>query len=481
MSFLAEIPAVHVEISVNVTIVTEEVINKTTVTTDHSVVETTVSYNETEINVNITEIEEFINKTTITTHQVAPTGKTAGNNSVNLPWLTFIFIILIKLNTIFNLIKQYSKVSNVFLSTFLIFSPVGPTVPPVDGSGSATHSASGEISGDGESGFTSGSGDPIGQEGKGESETIFISGAEGSASGSGEGFNREHSGFGVSGSGSGVISGSGDISGSGGDSMIIMVDGEMVEVPKLPKPIEEELGQGGIDTSGTSTSGSEDMSGSGGTSASGGMSASGGTSASGATSGSGGMPESGSGGFSGISFIDHSGIDLTVQQSGEQEMSGYSAIGSGFPSGFPSGFTSGVSGSGSASGDSFQHQGGIIYLTDTDMMEVTVPPLVRQPEQGRGVVEISGQGSGSGITYTEYINSLGQSGQEESQESRAGPTVYVVTPDSAYTSPTTAPAVSFETPAVVQQPDVVEGMLFNCLLCHSFKLYQETRNIFNII
>ncbi|XP_019116376.2 aggrecan core protein [Larimichthys crocea] len=442
--FKAEIPAVHVEISVNVTIVTEEVINKTTVTTDHSVVETTVSYNETEINVNITEIEEFINKTTITTHQVAPTVETT------------------ETETTVNITEIEEFINKTTITTHQVAPTVGPTVPPVDGSGSATHSASGEISGDGESGFTSGSGDPIGQEGKGESETIFISGAEGSASGSGEGFNREHSGFGVSGSGSGVISGSGDISGSGGDSMIIMVDGEMVEVPKLPKPIEEELGQGGIDTSGTSTSGSEDMSGSGGTSASGGMSASGGTSASGATSGSGGMPESGSGGFSGISFIDHSGIDLTVQQSGEQEMSGYSAIGSGFPSGFPSGFTSGVSGSGSASGDSFQHQGGIIYLTDTDMMEVTVPPLVRQPEQGRGVVEISGQGSGSGITYTEYINSLGQSGQEESQESRAGPTVYVVTPDSAYTSPTTAPAVSFETPAVVQQPDVVEASSDPC-------------------
>ncbi|XP_035521589.1 aggrecan core protein-like [Morone saxatilis] len=436
--FKAEVPVVHVETRVNVTMVTVDVINKTTVTIDHfaPTVETTVLYNETETDVNITTIEEFINKTTTTTHQVAPTVK-----------------------------------------------PILPPVPvDVSGSGSADYSASGVTSG--ESSASSASGDASGsgqnvifsgrtdvfsgdqsasggpQEAEGESSVIFTSGELGSASG--EGLDRQLSGSGVS--GSGFTSGSGDVSGSGEDSVIIMVDGKMVEVSKRPKLTEEELGQGGIDTSGAVLESS--------------------------TSGSGGISGSGSGWFSGISFVNHSAVDLTVQPSGEQEVSGYRPFGSGFHSGFPSGFPSGVSGSGSASADSFQQRGDVIYLTDTDMMEVTVPPLVRQPEQGRGVVEVSGEGSGSGthhefsgtlhisgsgapnetpsteklsvalppgsqLAYTEYIDSLGQSG-EGNQEGRTGPTIYVVTPDTAYTSPTTAPSVSLATPAVVEQPEVVD-------------------------
>ncbi|XP_070829247.1 aggrecan core protein [Chaetodon trifascialis] len=450
--FKAEVPVVHVETSVNVTIVTVDVINKTTVTTDHfaPTVETTVLYNETETAVNITEIEEIISKTTITTHQVAP--------------------------------------------------PVGPILPPVSadvsGSGSADHSASGEISGEssgsGTSGAASGSGQDVifsghtdvfsgdhsasggPQEAEGGSAVILTSGELGSTSGSGEGLDRQYSGFGVS--GSGFTSVSGDISGSGGDTVIIMVDRKMVEVLKHQKATEQEAGQGTIDISGAFLESS--------------------------SSGSGGMSGSGSGGFSGISFVDHSAIDLTIQQSGEQEVSGYHPFGSGFHSGLPSGFPSGVSGSGSASGDSFQHHGDVIYLTDNDMIEVTVPPLIHHPEQGRGVVEVSGEGSGSGIhhefsgtpdqslhlsgsgaphekqtverlsvalppgsqiTYTEYIDSLGQSGHgEESQERRAGPTVYVVTPDAAYNNPTTAPSVSLETPAVVEQPEVLEASADPC-------------------
>lgn len=381
------------------------------------------------------------------------------------------------------------KVSDVFLTGFLIFPPVRPILPPVpvdvSGSGSADHSASGDMSGEsgdisgesstsGASGEASGSGQDVifsgrtdvfsgdhsasggPQEAEGGSAVIFTSGELGSASGSGEELDGQHSGFSVS--GSGFTSGSGDISGSGGESVIIMVDGRMVEVVKHQKATEQEVGQGAIDISGAFLESS--------------------------SSGSGGMSASGSGGFSGISFVDHSAVDLTVQPSGEQEVSGYHPFGSGFHSGLPSGFPSGLSGSGSASGDSFQHRGDVIYLTDNDMMEVTVPPLTRHPEQGRGVVEVSGEGSGSGIhhefsgsldqslhlsgsgaphekptAYTEYIDSLGQSGHgEESQEGRAGSTVYVVTPDVAYTSPTTAPSVSLETPAVVEQPAVLEGM-----------------------
>ncbi|XP_042351975.1 aggrecan core protein [Plectropomus leopardus] len=440
--FKAETPVVHVEneTSVDLTVVTEDVINRTTVTVDHfaPTVQTTVHYTETETRVNITEVEEFINKTTITTHEVAP--------------------------------------------------PVRPILPPVhvdeSGSGSGDHSATWEISGESStsgtsgdasasgqdiifsgrtdvySGFTSASGGP--QEAEGGDTVIVPSEELGSASGSGEGLDRQHSGFGVS--GSGFTSGSGDIDASGRDP-IIMVDEKMEEVSQThQRPSEQELGQGGIDTSGAFLE-----------------------------SGSGRMSGSGSG-FSGISFVDHGAVDLTVQPSGEQEVSGYRPFESGFHSGFPSGFPSGVSGSSSASGDFISHRGDVIYLTDNEMMEVTVPPLVRHPEQGRGVVEVSGEGSGSGthheisgtldqswhlsgsgmpqekpeteklstalppgMNYSEYIASLGQSGNgEEGQESHAGPTVYVVTPDAAYTSPTTAPSMSLATPAVVEQPDVVE-------------------------
>ncbi|XP_050929130.1 aggrecan core protein isoform X2 [Lates calcarifer] len=436
--FKAEIPVVHIEneTSVNLTIVTEEVINKTITTVDQvaPTVETTVVYNETEISVNITEV--FINKTTITKQEVTP------------------------------------------------------TVPvDVSGSGSADHSASGEISG--ESGVSSTSGDISGsgqditysghidifsgdqsasggpQEAEGGSAVILTSGDQGSASGSGEGIDGRHSGFEVS--GSGFISGSGDISGSSGDLIIIMVDGKMVEVSKTHKPDEQLLDKEGIESIELSASGSGILSG------------------------------SGSGEFSGISFVDHSAIDLSVQPSGEQEVSGYRPFGSGFHSGFPSGFPSGVSGSGSASGDSFQQRGDVIYVTDDEMIEVTMPPLVRHPEQGRGVVEVSGAGSGSGIhhefsgtleqslllsgsgaphdkplieklsvtlppgstmTYSEYLASLGQSGLGEDEQE--GHTVHVVTPDTAYTSPTTAPSVSLATPSVVEKPEVVEASADPC-------------------
>ncbi|XP_022064922.2 aggrecan core protein [Acanthochromis polyacanthus] len=442
--FKAEFPVVHAEneTSVDLTIVTVDVINKTTVTVEHfaPTVETTVDYNDTETHVTITETE-FINKTTVTTQQVAPTVR-----------------------------------------------PVLPP-PPVDASGSG--SASGEISG--ESGASSTSGEASGsgqdvifsghtdvfsgdqsasggpQEAEGGSSVIFTSGDPGSASGSGsgsgsgfvEGYDRQHSGSGIS--GSGFASGSGDIS---GESMIIMVDGKMVEVSKTHQTsTEQELGQSGIDTSGSFLESS--------------------------VSGSGGMSGSGFSGFSGISFVDHSAIDLTVQPSGEQEVSGYHPFGSGFRGGFPSGFPSGVSSSGSASGDSFQHRGDVIYITDDEMIEMTASPLERQPEQGRGVVEVSGEGSGSAIhhefsgsfhlsgsgapherptaeglsitlppgstmTHTEYIASFGQSGLGEIGQEE--PTPAVVTPDAAYTSPTTAPSVSFATPAVVEQPQVVADL-----------------------
>lgn len=347
-----------------------------------------------------------------------------------------------------------------------------PLLPPVSvdvsGSGSADHSASGESSGEsGTSGTiveVSGSGQNVIfsgrtdifsgdhsasgglQEAEGGSAVIVTSGELGSASGSGEGLDGQQSGFIVS--GSGFTSGSGDISGSSGD-LIIMVDGKMEEVSKpYQKPTEQELGQGGIDTSGAFLESS--------------------------TSGSGSMSGSGSGGSSGISFVDHSTVDLTVQPSGEQEVSGYRPFGSGVHSGFPSGFPSGVSGSGSASGDYMLHRGDVIYRTDNDMIEVTELPQVRHPEQRQGVVEVSGEGSGSGhhhefsATLDQSLHLSGSGAPNEKPSAKKiyvalppgmTPTVYAVTPDAAYTSPTTAPSLSLATPSAVEQPEVVEGML----------------------
>ncbi|KAM4572931.1 aggrecan core protein isoform 2-T2 [Odontesthes bonariensis] len=339
-----KIVRVENETRVNLTLVTDGVINKTTITVDYFAPtdKTPVGYNETETSINITETE-FINKTTFTTQHVAP------------------------------------------------------SVPiDVSGSGSAEHSASGETSGESVSSSTSGdasgsgqhitfsghtdvySGDQSASGGPEEAERksayILTSGdlgsASGSASGSGQGLDRQYSGFITS--ESGFASGSGDGSGSGVGPMVIMVDGDMVELTKTEqKPTGQELGQGGIDIS----SGLLESS----------------------VSGSGEISGSSSDEFSGISFVNQSGVDLTEQQSGEQEVSGYRPFESGFYSGFPSGFPSGVSGSGSASGDSFQHRG-----------------------------------------------------------DQEGPAGLTATLDTAYANPTTAPSVSFATPAVVEQPEVVE-------------------------
>lgn len=152
----------------------------------------------------------------------------------------------------------------------------------------------------------------------------------------------------------------------------------------------------------------------------------------------------GSGDFSGLSFIDHSVVDLTPHLPDEQEVSGY--IGSGFHSGFPSG----DSGSGSASGH--QLHSDITYLTDTDIFEMTVAPVPSLPEQGRGVVEISGEGSGSGMSGNgPASHGFGQSGSD------ADPPASEQSPDWSYSSPT-APSVSLQTPVVVEEPEVVEGV-----------------------
>ncbi|XP_054891487.1 aggrecan core protein [Poeciliopsis prolifica] len=352
-------------------------------------------------------------------------------------------------------------------------APTGKSdLPPVpvneSGSGSGDPSASGEPSGEPSTSTSSGDASGSGQgvtfsgtpdvlsgersasgspeEGK-EGSTVFItSGDSGSASGSESGSGSRS---GILGSGGRI--GSGDISGSGDDTVVTLVDEEMVDLSKTLKngTTTQEFGQGGIDTSGGSS-----------------------------VSGSGDVSASGSGGFSGILFVDSSGVDLTPQQSGEQEVSGYQPSESGYPSGFPSGFPSGVSGSGSASGDPSPKHDKVIYLTKDDMIEV----ITDFTEEGRGVVEISGEGSASGhhpefsgtstqtsgsratptTAYVEFVPTLDKSGSRDGpEESGTGSAVDSVTPEGVYAWPTTAPSVSAVTPAVVERPHV-DGATEGC-------------------
>ncbi|XP_077373698.1 brevican core protein [Festucalex cinctus] len=241
-------------------------------------------------------------------------------------------------------------------------------------------------------------------------------------------------------SGSGSISGSGSLSGSGisGFSGITFTDDGAIDLT-VHQSGEQEL------------YGSAEMSGSG------------------SLSGSSSLSGSGSG-FSGISFTDNNFIDLTIQPSGDQELSGHHPYASGYPSGSPSGFPSGASGSGSASGQPSQIDGDVIFLTDDGAKEVNISPMEHHPEEGRGVVEISGQESGSGIhlqisgsdkpsialspgstmTYPDYSE---PSGHEEEEA-----TVIVLTPEPVYVSPTTAPSISLATAPIVEQPKVEEAV-----------------------
>lgn len=401
---------------------------------------------------------------------------------------------------------------------------MGPILPPVlvdeSGSGSPDHSTSGEtyntssacskISVFGQqiilckdtiipSGDHSASGGP--RDVESGSAVMFTSGDVGStsASGSGEGFGVKHSGVSASGSGFINFSGSGEINASGDDLVITIVDGNMVEMMKQ-EMLSEQEGHGGIDTSGTLwetsasgsgvISGSEDVSGiisgldvvissgvmsgsgaaygSGVMIGSGVMSESGVISGSGLLSGSGVMSGLGSGELSGISFVDRGAVDLTAGLDDKQEVSGY--IKSDFQSEFPSSFPSTDSGSGSPSGD--QPDGkvddDVIYLTDIDIFEIAVPPMTSLPEQGRGVVEISGEEtsseshSGFSATLERSLNlsgsglpsdGSGQSGQEKQESDVASK----MSPNSFYRSPTT-PLVSIQTPAVVEEPEIAEGM-----------------------
>uniref|UniRef100_H3CYG6 Aggrecan core protein n=1 Tax=Tetraodon nigroviridis TaxID=99883 RepID=H3CYG6_TETNG len=214
------------------------------------------------------------------------------------------------------------------------------------------------------------------------------------------------------------------------------------------EPQEAEGGSAVMFTSGDlgSASASGSGSGSGLLSGSGLMSGSELMSGSGLLSGSGVSSGLGSGESSGISLVDHVAVHLTPGLPDEREVSGY------IESISCSGFLSGDSGSGSGSGDRLP--GDVTYLTDPDLFEMTVPPPTSLPEQGRGVVEISGAGSGSGMSGNgPASHGSGQSGSD------VDPPASEPRPDLSYSGPT-APSLSIPTPAVVEEPEAVKGVCY---------------------
>ncbi|XP_075994151.1 brevican core protein-like [Genypterus blacodes] len=227
---------------------------------------------------------------------------------------------------------------------------------------------------------------------------------------------------------------SGQMSGSSSDTQITIVETPMVAITAAPEvTAEQESMQGSTDLSGSSMSGSGVTSGSDTTDV-----------ISGSSSGS---------GFPAISLIETDSVDLTMQPSGEQEVSGSAS-------------SSSDSGSTPESGESE-----VSYHTEEEM-NMSGAPL--DAEEGRGVVEVSGEGSapggvsGSGASTEEAsapepMMDHGHFGLEwdfarPAQEGRAGATevMEVTTTAESYTSPITAPSVLLATPAAGEQPQVQE-------------------------
>ncbi|KAJ7998365.1 hypothetical protein DPEC_G00221940 [Dallia pectoralis] len=247
-----------------------------------------------------------------------------------------------------------------------------------------------------------GSGSGVPQEmGEGSTDVIYfpIVGSGDSGSGSGEEFSG---GFpsGVlphSGSGSGA---SGDLSGSG-DLGIKLVDGGLVDISSK-EPIMQEFQQG-MDVSGSGSGGLFSTS----------------------TSGS-GLPD--------ISFTDSDLVDLSEKPSEEQEVSGYQPFASGFPQGFVSGYSSGYH-----SGSGLPSSGEVIFLEEDGMIEVTTSTGISP-----------GRGDDLGPREEDHE----QEGQRASTE-----TIYVTAPSPVLSATMTAPAVSIGTPAVVEEPTVIDAKL----------------------
>ncbi len=218
-----------------------------------------------------------------------------------------------------------------------------------------------------------------------------------------------------------------------------------------------------------------------------------------------GVELSGSG-FSGISFTNTEMKDLTASPFGEQELSGVSpfeltdvsgfgsasgsAIGSGtiidFASGsaigFGSGSASGASGypshpSGEVSGPIQSQDGKIVILTD-DEVELTFRPTIGA-EQGRGSVEISGEGSSqdhyaedlsislsNSTSYEDYwsVNETVDLLPERHKQLNVITEAFDVTDQSPLNTapPTTSilipsPSALLQTPKTMEEPSVTDG------------------------
>ncbi|XP_043084516.1 aggrecan core protein [Puntigrus tetrazona] len=215
--------------------------------------------------------------------------------------------------------------------------------------------------------------------------------------------------------------------------------------------------------------------------------------------------------FSGVSFINEEMMDLTASSSGEQELSGVSPFKltdvsgfdstSGSASGFESGtiidFASGSAigfGSGSASGASIypshpsgevsghSQDGKIVILTE-DVVELTFRPTIGT-EQGRGSVEISGEGSSqehyaedrsislsNSTSYEDYwsVNETVDLLTERHKQLNVITEAFDVTDQSPLntTPPTTSilissPSALLQTPKAIEEPSVTDASANPC-------------------
>ncbi|XP_058623215.1 aggrecan core protein isoform X2 [Onychostoma macrolepis] len=396
-----------------------------------------------------------------------------------------------------------------------LLRPVRPIVPPLlvdlSGSGSGSGSASGSESGDPDShsGYMSGSGIPSGStsgsDQSGDSSGNLVRYQEGAdtlvwqTSASGSSMEAREG----SGSGSGVII----TSVSSGDQESGEESGLFYEQSGA-RGLPSGLGSG---SSGSGTSGffsGEESSLPSGLGS--GISGSG-------TSGFFSGEELSGSGFSSVSFINTEMIDLTASPSGEQELSGVSPFeltdvsgigsasgsaigsGSGFGSGtiidfasgsaigFGSGSASGASGypshpSGEVSGHIQSQDGKIVILTD-DEVELMFRPTIGT-EQGRGSVEISGEGSSqehyaedlsislsNSTSYEDYwsVNETVDLLPETHKQLNVITEAFDVTDQSPLntTPPTTSvlitsPSALLQTPKAMEEPSVTDASANPC-------------------
>ncbi|XP_067292041.1 aggrecan core protein isoform X2 [Pseudorasbora parva] len=345
------------------------------------------------------------------------------------------------------------------------------------------------------------------KEGSGSGSGVFITSGIGSGdqeSGEGSGLYQEQSGAsclpselgsGISGSGSGFFSG-GEMSGSGFFD-VSFIDQEMIDLTARTSGEQE-------------FSGSTDVSGSGFASGFGSGSASGFGSGSTIDFGSGSATDFGSGSTSGFGSGSASGFGSgSATDFGSRAASGFGSgsqsgfgSGSGYGSGSATNFGSGSGsasgfGSGSASetssypshpsvevsGHIQKQEGEVVILTDNEVIELQFRSTFG-PEQGRGSVEISGEGSSqerhaedisisisNSTLYEDYwsANETDDLLPERDEQLNVTTQVFHV-PDQSHlnaTPPTTSvltpsPAASLQMPKAMEEPPVTDDSANLC-------------------